>query len=311
MTDPVAAALSRWRLDGATTALVATRENRVYRVDCAAGCFALRFHRRGYRTNAELRSELQWMAAVAAGGMTVPSPVAAADGHDLQVIDGEQASLLTWLPGAPMGAMGHPLRHGPDLFFRLGADMARLHAICDAWSPPSAFRRWSWNADGLVGAAPLWGRFWDNPTLRAPERAILVRLRDAARQDLAARAPHLDAGLIHADLVRENVLVTDDNRLTFIDFDDGGFGFRLFDIATTLHPNRNAANFAALRAALLDGYQSLRRLDLVAFDLMMALRAATYVGWIITRMDEDGAEVRNRRYIDTAVDLAETYLRAR
>ena len=34
------------------------------------------------------------------------------------------------------------------------------------------------------------------------------------------------------DLVRENVMV-DGDKLQLIDFDDGGFGFNLYDLATT------------------------------------------------------------------------------
>ena len=36
-----------------------------------------------------------------------------------------------------------------------------------------------------------------------------------------------------ADLIPDNVMI-DENEITFLDFDDCGFGFRLFDIATIL-----------------------------------------------------------------------------
>ena len=80
----------------------------------------------------------------------------------------------------------------------------------------------------------------------------------------------LDMGLIHADLVRENVLVNGSD-LYFIDFDDGGFGYRLFDVATALLKNRAEPNYADLQTALIDGYRSLRALDTTQLDLFLAL----------------------------------------
>ena len=58
----------------------------------------------------------------------------------------------------------------------------------------------------------------------------------------------------------------------------------------------------------LEGYLSVRPLDVSALDLFVALRAATYVGWIISRMEESGAEARNIRFVATARELAKTYL---
>ena len=42
-----------------------------------------------------------------------------------------------------------------------------------------------------------------------------------------------DLGLIHADMVHENILI-DGSSLVIIDFDYCGFGYRLFDLATAL-----------------------------------------------------------------------------
>jgi hypothetical protein len=54
-----------------------------------------------------------------------------------------------------------------------------------------------------------------------------------ARDRLAAMRPGPDFGLIHADPVRENVR-RDGPPLRMTDVGDGGFGFRLFDLATVL-----------------------------------------------------------------------------
>ena len=231
----------------------------------------------------------------------VPKPVAARDGRYLHVLQGRQVDVLEWLPGRPLGATETGIDHDDrtSVFHRLGREMARLHSVSDAWAPPKEFSRWSWDRNGLVGDAPLWGPFWENPTLASNDSAMLRTFRTVADQTLAKIEGDLDFGLIHADLVRENVMV-DGDRMWLIDFDDAGFGFRLFDIATTLLKNLHEPDFDQLKHALLSGYQSVRPLDTTHLDLFMALRAATYVGWIVPRLHDDGADIRNARFLETA-----------
>lgn len=108
-------------------------------------------------------------------------------------------------------------------------------------------------------------------------------------------------------MVRENILI-DGDRIHILDFDDSGFGYRLFDVATALIKNLDEPNFIDLQAALINGYSSQRPLDIKHLNLFMALRATTYVGWIISRMKEKDAQVRNKRFISTARKLCTDYL---
>jgi len=132
---------------------------------------------------------------------------------------------------------------------------------------------------------------------------LLTALRERAHSDLADQHQSLDYGLIYADLVPENVM-TDGPNLNFIDFDDGGYGFRGFEVATALFKHMSAPDYQELKPALVDGYTSERCIDLALLDLFLALRAATYVGWNITRMTEDGGEERNVRFINSATKIA-------
>ena len=304
-----ASVLPLWGLQGASHAMVAARENQVFLVESADARFALRLHRVGYRNDAELRSELDWMAALKAGGLRVPCPVPALDGALLRTVDGVAVDILTWLDGMSIGAAGQPLtlEDPVALFGSLGRELARLHAIADEWDPPSGFLRCAWDRDGLGGNTPVWGRFWENPTLSREERSMFEEVRDVARRELASRGSALDYGLIHADLVPDNVLV-DGGRVQFIDFDDGGYGYRLFDLAGALVKNLAEPGFVELKDALISGYRSARAIDTDALDLMLLLRACTYLGWIVPRLNEAGAEMRNQRSLATATQLARTYL---
>jgi Ser/Thr protein kinase RdoA (MazF antagonist) len=213
---------------------------------------------------------------------------------------------VVWLPGRPMGKSRAPLLLDDRnaVFRALGRETARLHAACDAWTRPAEFNRCHWNIDGLVGEVPVWGRFWENPTLDPATRTLFQDFRVHARHRLTSIETSLDYGLIHADLVRENVLLNG-AAICMIDFDDGGFGFRQFDLATILIKTMTEPDYPALRTALVEGYLDYRNLDLSLLDLFIALRALTYVGWIVPRMNEEGGTERNARFVTEARDLCE------
>ena len=309
MSGPAQQAAALWGLNPAQVTLVARRENEVWRAEGPGGPYALRLHRPGYRTQAELQSELDWMAMLAAGGLTVPRPTPSRSGRLVEVIGDTAVDLLTWMPGRMVGAQGalDGIADREGHMRRLGALLARLHDLSDAWTPPEGFTRPRWDRPGLLGQAPLWGPFWENPDLTQTQRETLLRVQATADRDLAAREAGLDYGLIHADAITENVMV-DGDRLVLIDFDDGGWGFRDFDLATVLMRQLSAPDYPALRAALLEGYASRRPVDPQALDLLLLCRALTYLGWIIPRRDEPGGEERSRRAVATALPLAETYL---
>ena len=164
-----------------------------------------------------------------------------------------------------------------------------------------------WDRAGLLGDDPVWGRFWENPTLDASTRSLLEMFRKTANADLAQLEVTLDYGLVHADLVRENLL-HELGQISLIDFDDVGYGFRLFDVATALLKNRKEPHYADLKVALCEGYHAVRPLDMQMLDLFLALRAVTYVGWVMARMDEPGAPDRNDIFIKDAWECCKAYL---
>ena len=308
MEDLAHQAAALWGFAPEAIRLAARRENIVWRAENARGVFALRLHRPFYRSKIELISELQWMDALVQGGLTVPRPLPSASGHLVEQVGDTLVDLLTWLPGRPIGQQGR--LEVPDratLCRDLGALLARLHDASDAWTPPRGFTRPAWDRAGLLGDAPVWGPFWDNPGLTGPQRATLLAARTKADAHLARIEGGLDYGLIHADALSENILIHD-GALSLIDFDDGGWGFRDFDLATFLMRFLAAPDYPALRAALLEGYATRRRVDPATLDLFILLRALTYPGWIIPRLSEPGGDERSTRAIATALPLAEAYL---
>ena len=306
-TSLAISALKQWSNVQGVPQLVMHRENSVFRVHTTKGDHALRLHRHGYHSEQTILSELHWMAMLAERGFVVPAPAKNRDGELLTEVkhsDGTMRifSLLSWLRGEPFGKSVQPLRfegqHRQDVMAAIGKNLARLHLLSDSWQPPHGFTRPAWDSDGLVGDTPFWGRFWDSGFLTEADRTDLVKIRDYCNTALRSYAD-ADYGLIHADLARENILVEGD-AVSFIDFDDSGFGYRLFDIATALIKNIHEPDYEHLKQALLLAYLAERPLhphDIERLPLMMLLRSLTYLGWVDARLAEPGMPEKARRFL--------------
>lgn len=313
-------ALNHWPVRPHEPVLMKYRENAVFRITLEDGRFAaLRLHRPGYHDETSLRSELHFMAALKVGGLNVPSPVATRNMQSLVRLQAgrhfpeQHADVVSWIDGAPLGQSGvplsQPIEKQTEIFFRIGHAMATMHNLADTWQPPERFRRPAWDATGLIGEKPLWGRFWDCAGLSRDDATALSALRQELRKALASASAHgPDYGLIHADLVRENIFLTDgESDVAFIDFDDAGHGFRLFDLATTLLKNRNEPAYPIIEKALIDGYRDRRELTdatLEILPLFMVLRSLTYIGWLAERPEIPGAPERLSRYVNESLEMA-------
>ena len=327
LTHQAPAALAHWGIAPRSLQLVKFRENAVYRVEAQDGTrFALRFHRCGYHSDAALRSELRWMSALQEAGIDVPRVVPAMDGRLFISICAEgfggplQVDLFEWIDGRPLGTseegVGGDAAQVEDLYRTLGGMSARLHNQATEWPLPPGFTRHHWDAEGLVGEQPFWGRFWELAALTPDERTLVVAARDCVRRELSAFAASVDPGtcysLIHADFVPENLLLAQ-GKVRLLDFDDAGFGWHLFDLATALWFIQDDEHYEAAREALVAGYREFRALpdDLLArLPVFMMARGFTYLGWVHTRPGSREAAVLTPYLVRLACRFAERLLHA-
>ncbi|MEM9247389.1 MAG: phosphotransferase [Pseudomonadota bacterium] len=283
---------------------VAERENAIYAARDSAGArVALRLHRPGYRSLDAITAELRWTEALAAQGIGCPAPRRTlAKALVARAADGRWASVVRWVDGRAMVP-------SPKRLKALGAEVARFHTAADALAAATPRLRLDhfprWDADTLLGPDPIWGRFWQNPTLSASEAAALIDARDRLRLALHAQGD-ADTGMIHADLLADNVLDTGAN-LSLIDFDDCGVGLRAYDLATALISYVERADFFALRDALLEGYATERSLppgEVAQVMRCVAVRGLASCGWAASRAG--AGDARCRAYAERALRLAAT-----
>ena len=318
-------ALARWGVRDCEPEIVKYRENAVFRVAAADGRDAvLRVHRHGYHSDAALRSELAWLEALHTDGIAVPAAIPSAAGAPFEIVQGagvpepRQVDMLTWMPGIPIGTLEEGLNSAivdvHAVFAGVGRLCARLHNQTETWTPPAGFTRHAWDREGLVGPEPLWGRFWEAAVLGTEERRLIERARASVREALTAygRSPRR-YGLIHADFNLDNMLL-DGERVIPLDFDDCGFGWHLFDLATvwTIYHGSDLAE--VIRAGVVEGYRRERDLpdeELAHLPLFELARAFSYLGWVHTRSETASAQSLVAEVAQLVCTLAEAYLRGK
>lgn len=315
MTDDEALEYAQLALDhwggGTPPRLIKNRENAVFETVLADGSrAALRLHRPGYQSDNAIRSELWWSEALAAANMNVPTPVRTQSGDVLTQVPeaGRVASVVAWVDGVPMGEGDVPLsgtsEQQESVHYALGGELARLHEASDSAVLPEGFERPKLDVDALLGASPAWGRFWENPSLSKAETEELLSARARLRVILETHAKEgADFGLIHADALRENVMV-DGEDVILIDFDDGVFGFRMYELGVAMSQNWDQPNRDALGKALLAGYASCRDLPKDAKELLepfTVLRGLASCGWVIGRYAPNDPTMRS--YAERALSM--------
>lgn len=250
--------------------------NTTFRLDCDTGSYLVRIHRSPQRTLSQIRSELAWLEALAQSD-TVPvqAPAQTPSGESVVVIDGDNASypvsILRWLDGEMLPQSLRSPRH----FDLLGRMVAALHCHAQRWVPTPDFDRPVYASGGIEALL-------DIAAMPPEHRETLVLLHnrlDEVEAELGRSS--VCFGLIHADLSFGNVLF-DGDEVKFIDFDDCGFGYYLFDLAVILAGPWARPGFAARKQALLAGYSSHCAMDsrhVALLPVLMAARAALLGQW--------------------------------
>ena len=176
---------------------------------------------------------------------------------------------------------------------------------------PEGFTRHAWDAEGLAGEQPFWGRFWEIDAASGEQANILRKSRERVYADLGrlAKSPGTYS-MIHADFAAENIMV-ENGDVRLIDFDDAGFGWHLFELVTALFFIQGEPYFDRAEQALIDGYRRHRQLtdeELEMLPLFFLARGTTYVGWVHTRSETETAKELTPMILELVCGLAEDYL---
>jgi Ser/Thr protein kinase RdoA (MazF antagonist) len=297
-------ALQSFPVEADRLELISHAENVTFRVSVRTGAndYVLRLHRPGYNSIAELDSERVWTGALGEAGVAVPESLLTRHGQYFQLVDipeaGEQrhAGMTTWHAGTLLGDYLEASSDGDErqrIFYRIGEIAAAIHNQSAGWHEPPGFTRRRLDLEGLLGDAPLWGRFWEHASLTRAERGLLLRARESARAALGVYGERPETfSLIHADLHPHNIVYNGED-LALIDFDDSAYGWHVYDLASALIEYTFAADFDALRTALLTGYREHRPLamrDVEMLHAFLLIRGMAIIGWFHQRPEHAGSD---------------------
>ncbi len=287
-----AEAAPAWGIAPDSVEIISRSENVVCKAELDGGVPAvMRLHRPGYNSLDQMRSEVVWVGALAESGVRVPRPLPSKGGdYYVPVPLGDQTcyvGVIEWVDGEALGQpIGGNVGGAVGRYRLIGEVAAGIRAHSATWTVPEGFVRRRWDADGLVGEHPLWGRFWEVEKLSADQRELFAE----ARAHMVERLGHLSTGperfgLIHADLHLGN-LMDDGDGLTAIDFDDAGFGWFAHELAVALHPVLAEPTFPDIRRSLVDGYRSVHPFaedEVELIDTLLAMRCMMIIGWLDAR----------------------------
>jgi Ser/Thr protein kinase RdoA (MazF antagonist) len=194
---------------------------------------------------------------------------------------------------------------------QLGEISARMHRHAREWQRPAWFERHVWDYEGALGSRPNWGPWRAGYAAQASGIEIVERADAAMRQRLEAFGKESSRfGLIHSDLRLANLLV-DGGRTKVIDFDDCGFGWFLYDVASSVTFLETHPDVDDIVAAWIEGYRSVAALsaeEIAAIPTFMMLRRLVIMGWAGSHPDTELARWMGDQYTFDTVAFADKYL---
>ncbi|MFT4159924.1 homoserine kinase [Shinella sp.] len=213
------------------------------------------------------------MHHLAEKGLSCPLPLPRSDGALLGELSGRPAAVISFLEG--MWLRKPAAKHCREV----GRALAQMHLAGEGFE---LTRRNALSVDG-------WRPLWDKSADRADE--VETGLRDEIPGELdllEARWPKdLPTGVIHADLFQDNVFFIGDELSGLIDFYFACNDILAYDVATCLNAwcfEKDGAFNLTKGMALLEGYESVRRLSEAEVAALPLLARGSAIRFFLTRL---------------------------
>ncbi|KMY53777.1 serine kinase [Bacillus sp. FJAT-27231] len=274
----------------------------------------LRVCRPNYHTKSQIESEMVWLKSLhEQSPIEVSLPIPNDQGEYVQStwVDGNvyYSTLFTFLEGeAPDDNDESALiKH----FFTIGYITAQFHnQSVKQHQLYDQFDRIIWDYDTILGDTPKWGKWQDGLGLTPERTHLFERVCATIKKRLDRFGKHKENfGLIHSDLRLANLII-EGEQIKVIDFDDCGFGWYLYDLATSLSFIEHKPYVPALINSWLEGYKKIRPLseeeekEIPTFIMMRRLQL---ISWVGSRDNETTRTLSSQFTIDTD-PLAHEYL---
>ncbi|MDP6588615.1 MAG: phosphotransferase [Alphaproteobacteria bacterium] len=272
-------------------------------------------HRLDYHREDMIASEVAWIRALRRQSpIETHDPVADREGRFVQILDSPEldrprcAVIFTFLEGVEPDP--ECLSEG---FVRLGGVTAHMHRQVRNWTLPPGFTRPTWSPDEIFANCNGFGPWQDAMGMDREALACLTRMVEVIGRRLSAlgRDP-LYFGLTHADFRLANTLIEGDSTKV-IDYDDCGFSWFTYDLATALSFIQERPDMPELIEAWLEGYRAVAEMP-AALEAEIAsvimLRRVAELAWLASRRYSEFSRKTEPGFTANSCRLAEDYLKA-
>jgi len=255
-------AVNLWRGDKTSIQSVSDSANYVFSFVKSGKKYYLRLVSGADRTKNQIEAELDFVAFLQKGGVSVAQPILSVAGKLIEEIKtGEDLLFACVFEEAKGERFEYDSAESAREHFRLrGRTLGQIHALSKIYAPAGDFRRFAWNEDKILIQANAF----------LPESEKIVRREfEILKERLQDYPKSADTyGLIHGDFGETNYRFQN-NQLNIFDFDDSCYHWFLYDIAVTIYPHGWRREGLQLLDWFFEGYSERARLNITLADITM------------------------------------------
>ncbi|MBO5486313.1 MAG: phosphotransferase, partial [Eubacterium sp.] len=224
--------------------------------------YVLRVNRPGYHSLEELNSEISWMYELKKDtDIHMAEVLPGKNGERIQKLDMQDpenpyytCSLFSFVEGESI----RDIEYTRLLQYQkvIGSICAKMHLHVLHSEKIRSLPRFSWAEKDLVGKDAIVGDWEISDQITEEQKIVLKQAVEIALKRLEKYGKSSDRyGLIHSDLNINNILV-DGDVVNVLDFDDCGYGWFLYDLATSVLEYDDTLE--EMIAAWVEGYEQIR-----------------------------------------------------
>lgn len=269
--------------------------NDTYVIRCSNTRYVMRIYRHGVYPRDEIDFEVDALSYLHRQGFPVAYPIARKSGGyitEISAPEGVRYILVTaFAEGSDLDC------ETVDEFRLYGESVAWLHEASQGFTTPHKKKDLdlaNFIDDSVSAIEPF--------ILHRPKELELLNqyVDDARKEILHIGEDFMDKGFCHGDVHGGNAHLHN-GVLTHFDFEECGFGFRVFDLATFKWAFGLRDSKSEKWQAFVNGYQSVRKISEADFELLdtfVLLRHVWLIGFHMRNASDFGGELTSDEYID-------------
>ncbi len=266
-----------------------------YVVRCSNARYSLRVYRTDNNTREAIDFEVDALNYLHAKGFPVAFPIARKSGGYITEISAPEGVRFVLVSAFAHGDM--PDYESEDDYRLTGESVAQLHTVSDGFK--TAHNREELDLEMFTET--VFKQIEPHVSHRPEDLAFLIHCIDTSRNAIErVGVDYMDYGFCHGDVHGGNAHLHD-GVLTHFDFEECGFGFRVFDLATFKWGSIGGEKGPVRWAAFTQGYESVRpikKADIQLLDTFILLRHIWLIAFHMRNSGDFGGDLTSDGYID-------------